>query len=538
MKIYELIKRHLKRNLFPLLFYIVVSILLSLLGILAPFLSGRFIDNLISNPSTIIIYKFSCCYIIIAAFQLFLTYVSSITLVKLQNKILFDFNSEIIQKIQRVSLLLIDQNDPAYLNQRINTDCNVLVSFAISFISGSIVNMISFLICLMIITKINAYISLIIILLIISYLFLYQIMKKPLMMIKKNMKEAQAKYISSLQEQFSKIKVIKIFNKYDYFQKKLVKSFKDLLHSNLKNAKSSFILQSSDTLISMFAQIILFIFGGYQIISGHLTIGLFTVLSTYFSNLINSVKYFVAMGNNFIESNVSALRLQELLNLKEEASLGISLNKINNITIKNLSFSYGVKPIIYKLNCSFQKGKIYCISGLNGSGKSTFMNLLIGLYTDYFTGDIIYDGICLSQLNPYFFREMNLSYVGQDPLLFNGTIRENLVFTNEKKYDNKIKEYLKLFKFESYLDISDDEFLNVIINDNNMSGGELRKISIIRSLLKKSSILIMDEPTNSLDINSKLHLIEELKNRKNEQIIILSSHDEIFRDIIDEEISL
>lgn len=540
MQIFNLIKKYLNKYKFRLILYLLISLILSALGIAAPYISGTFIDNLIRYPSAEIIYKFTVIYIFIAMFQLVFSYAITMLTVNIQTKMVFDFNNDIIRKIQKLSLLFLDSQNLVYLNQRVKTDCSTLILFSISFLNGVIVNTLSFITCIVVIMSINLQISLLIVFLVIAYCILYKLMKKPLAAIKFKLKEADAMYVSALQEQFNKIRIMKIFNLFNLFNDRLYKTFNALLFTNIKSAKYGFAFQSSDTVITMISQITLFLIGGFQIINGNLTIGLFTVLSSYFSNLINSTKFFINLGNQYIDSRVSADRLIQIMRLEEEPNGKMVLKCINNIKVDNLTFSYGSNVIIRNFNYVFEKNNIYKISGVNGKGKTTLINLLIGLYPSCYSGKILYNGIDIYNLDIILTRMEHICYIGQETQIFNGSVRENILLNKSDMTDKDLKRYVEDFKFDLYGRVGLDDFLNSEINENttNFSGGELKKISIIRGLVSTGSLLIFDEPSNSLDNDSKLLLKKYLLEKKNNHIIILISHDNCYDDILNKKIAL
>lgn len=540
MKVYKLTSKYIKKYKIIVLFYLVISLILSILGVISPYISGSFIDNLILYPSPDIIYKFTAIYICIAFMQIIFSYISTMLTVKIQNKMIFDFNKDMVCKIHRLPLLFLDSQNVVYLNQRIKSDCTTLILFCLTSLSGLVINVLSFIICIIVIININLYISILILFLIVAYYVLYKLMKTPLTKIQYKLKESNAIYESELQQEYSKIRIMKIFNIYNLFYNKLQLAFNNLYLTSVKSTKFGFVFKSSDTIITMISQIILFIFGGMQILRGNLSIGLFTVLSSYFSNLITSTKFFINLGNQYIDSKVSAQRIMQLVDIKDEIIGATKLDCINNISIENLTFGYTNKKIITAFSTFFEKGKTYKIIGSNGKGKSTLINLIIGLYPSAYSGKISYNGLNLDLLDMQTIRSNHIRYIGQEPLIFNGTIRENIVLDNTNISDKEINNFIKLFKFNALSKLGYEEFMKIIINENNtnLSGGELKKISLIRGLVYHGSVLIIDEPSNSLDAQSKIELKQCLEMKKKSQIIIIISHDNCYDDIIDEFIEI
>ncbi|MAH99429.1 MAG: hypothetical protein CMA12_08885 [Euryarchaeota archaeon] len=169
------------------------------------------------------------------------------------------------------------------------------------------------------------------------------------------------------------------------------------------------------------------------------------------------------------------------------------------VEFENVEFKYfnSDDEIFQNLNLEFASGKHTVITGPNGSGKSTLLGLIAGLYTP---------SKGLIKLNT-----SNIGYVGVTPLVFEGTIKENLLYGNMKKIDDEeLLEILNEFSFFNEEEIS----LDYQVNNKTLSSGQLQKISFMRSLLNDTKLLLLDESTSNIDSSSKNHIKNILKNRK------------------------
>ena len=196
------------------------------------------------------------------------------------------------------------------------------------------------------------------------------------------------------------------------------------------------------------------------------------------------------------------------------------------LNIQNLHFKYGEKTLFSNLNYQFKKGYIYGISGKSGVGKSTLINLILGLYQPY-KGKISLD-------NKYEIKKLHskwhqiLSYVPQKPFFFDETIFTNITFSgfNDNEKLKKVNECLRFVNLNKKIK-SLKNGLSTIIGEGGakFSGGELQRLSIARSLYKKSEIIILDEATNSLDIKNQNIIMKNLKKLSHNKLIILVSHE-------------
>jgi len=136
---------------------------------------------------------------------------------------------------------------------------------------------------------------------------------------------------------------------------------------------------------------------GYKVLTGKMTVGFLTIISTYFSMIISSATYFLNLAGNYQETKISVERINKIKNAESEIFGEIHLNSINKIQVKDFSIKYGEKIIINNFNVELEKGKIYAILGANGAGKTTLVNSIVGLYSDLYDGEILFDGISIKK---------------------------------------------------------------------------------------------------------------------------------------------
>ena len=540
MKNHFLLKQILKSKKSYFFIYIFLSIIIAILGMISPLISGNFIDQLIKNPNENLIYTVTMLYFILVVLQIVFSYIFSIIETKLIIQLTYNLNYQIINHLQKVSLISFNQQNIPYLNQRINTDCNVVINFYISLIKNIIMNVLSITLCLGVILSINSIICFLIVFFIILYIILFRFMKSPLSKAKERYKEISAFYFSMLQEQLIKTRIIKIYNLFTFFKQRLDVSFNSFFKESLTNLKLNFLFQSYDTIITMVSQIILFLVGGTLILQGSLTIGMFTLLSSYFNNLIGSTKYFINLGNDYLDCQVSENRILEILDIKIEKNGNKKISSIDTICLNNITFKLSNNNIINNFHCSLKKGFAYKINGLNGKGKTTIINLILGLYISAYEGTIKINNSNIEDLDLYYLRDHLISYIAQEPMYFKGNVIENLTFDNSYVDFASISKYINLLNFKKLQGKNCKELYSTIINENfsNFSSGEIQKLMIIRELIRDRDVLILDEAANSLDKQSKVNFCNLLKSIKQQKIIIIVSHDDTFKDLIDFEIDI
>lgn len=237
---------------------------------------------------------------------------------------------------------------------------------------------------------------------------------------------------------------------------------------------------------------------------------------------ISYKKSLFSIANNFNEIRLSIKRKQISLNninnfFKDDDNIimngtYIPSEIIPDIRIKNLKFSYNNNQIFNNFNLYIPNNIITGISGYSGKGKSTLLKILLRLYS--YEGEILIDNTNIKDIDYNYYYNNLISYVGQEPILYSGSIYDNLISNlDDKDIDKELLERLL-------------EKLNITKLDNiNLSGGEKQRLSICRAFLRKPKILLLDEPTSSLDYeneNNVLNLIKELNNIYKITIILVS----------------
>ena len=253
-----------------------------------------------------------------------------------------------------------------------------------------------------------------------------------------------------------------------------------------------------------------------------------------FNELFTSLSSIKSLEQNFADTE-SLLNLYNENDDKELKNQDINFN--NKIKFQDVSFSYDAKSIriIDKLNFKIKKNTTFGIKGKTGSGKTTLINLLIGNYQPS-SGNLLIDDIQLSKKNLNSWKN-KMAYVPQKVFLLDDSIRSNIAFAEENIDEDLIKKAINIACLNEFID-QKEEGLNSIIGENadRISGGQKQRIGIARAIYKNTNIVILDEALNSLDHDTKIKVLENLKLLN--KTIILISHDNSDFDICDDFINL
>lgn len=518
---------------FQAILYFCIVILSGIISIFIPMITGNIVDCITKNEETIL-YDLIYIFIAIQIISVSLNFIKTRLYVKLQTNIAFCIISDTISHVQKADICSTENYEKGYLNQRINNDSNSLSSFVISLIGDALINILILLFSTYIIISINYFLGGILVGAGIVYMCVYISLKSKLYKVSMKLKEEQADFFSDILRQLTDIKFIKIHSLIKDYQKRMSESYKKYFSQVLKAQNLFLVYGSLDSIITILANISIFLVGGRLVLSKKLTIGTFTIVISYFNYLIQAFKYFSSLGKNYQDTRASYIRIIELLNIEEERNGDIRIKKVEKIVCKNLGFRRDNKVILDNITQEFKRGYVYGISGENGAGKSTFIDILMGLYQNSYTGEILYNSEEMKMINMEKLRSDNLSYLEQNVVLFKGSVEENILLTRNHKWNNINKVIQNRQEMEGVI----EKIGKIAENKGGISGGEGQKIGIYRLLAKDADVFILDEPTASLDKKSTEFYMQQIVKCKKDKIIIIVSHDEEVLGMCDKVINL
>ena len=285
----------------------------------------------------------------------------------------------------------------------------------------------------------------------------------------------------------------------------------------------------------VFIKTIVYFLCMYLIINNQMNIGVMLIIISYFDSLFSSSETIMNANQSIREQNISVNRIKNILeynNIKERKLKKIK-NVIGKIEFKNVFFSYDNEKFLKDLNFTIKPNKITSIVGTNGAGKTTIINLILQLYCPT-KGEILIDDININNIDKKSYLDQ-ISILNQDTYLFNISIRENFnLINNDIKKQEEICKFIGIDKFIKSLPKGYDTIIDE--NSHNISGGQKKLLSLARTLLKESKILIFDEATSSLDKDKIQNVINVLKILKNNHTVIIITHKKELMDIADETI--
>ncbi|MDJ0678602.1 MAG: ABC transporter ATP-binding protein [Xenococcaceae cyanobacterium MO_167.B52] len=286
-----------------------------------------------------------------------------------------------------------------------------------------------------------------------------------------------------------------------------------------------------DGVIALGVAIVLW-YGSWLVLRDALTAGDVIVFLTYLKNAFKPLQNFAKYTGRLAKAAASGERilniLQQTPDIQDSPQAKIAPTFRTDVTFENISFAYeSGHKLLDRVNLTIKSGQLVAISGISGSGKSTLMSLLLRLY-DPTSGRILIDG---KDIRDYTIASLRaqMSVVLQESLLFAATIKENIAYGIENVTDEEIIAAARLANIDSFIN-SLPQGYNTILRERgaNLSGGQRQRIAIARAAIRRTPILILDEPTTGLDRENEQAVIEALQRLTRHRTTFLITHDLAF----------
>ena len=518
-KTFKVLKGH--KSMYALI--ILFCLFAAIFNALAPYFLGFATDSLYNSIKDNLPFNYNYlmkilvivlfCYIFNAVCTYFKSYLSS----KLGQKIGYNLRKKLIDKINVIKLRHLDGMKKGDIISKITNDVERLTDNITEIIPELIYNgtlLISVIVMMFILDIKLALLTITVIP--ITYILLSFIVKKSQKYFELNQK-AIGNVNSFIEESVTNNDVIKSFNKENYFDKKFNKVSKELSEYGFKSSFYSSLAVPFNKAIGNVNYIIIVCVGSISVIRGNMRLGAIQSFIQYMKDFNRPMNVIAQVISNLQMAMASVDRVYEILDMEEETNGSNKHIEFNNsIEFKNVTFGYVKdKPVLKNFSLKINKGEKVALVGKTGAGKTTIVNLLMCFHNHY-EGEILIDGIELRNLDKNEYRSL-ISMVLQDTWLFEGTLRENIVF-DKKISDTDLKKILSKSKILHMIEGLPGG-LNYIVNEetDNISAGEKQLITIARALVADPEILILDEATSNVDtrleylINNSMNTL--MKNR-------------------------
>ena len=446
----------------------------------------------------------------------------------LRNGVLKDMRNELYDKITSLPLAFYSEKRKGDTMSRISTDVLEIQHSFLSILELIVREPLSIIFTITTMFLISPKLSIFVLIFIPISGFVISLIGKSLKRNSNKVQKEQGYFLSIVDETLSGLKVIKGFNGEQNFSAKFQSSTTRFYKfSNTLLNKQNLAGPTSEFLGITVIAVLLWYGGNMVLNEKSLDASLFLVYMGLAYNILTPAKAISKASYGVKRGNAAAERVMEILNtespLKDRSNAQIKTNFENEITINNINFKYEDQLVLKNFSMRVSKGKTIALVGQSGSGKSTIANLVTRFY-DVNDGSINIDGTDIRDLTKHSLRGL-MGLVTQDSILFNDTIKNNILLGKEDATDEAVIAALKIANaWEFVKDLPEGMDTNIGDSGNKLSGGQKQRLSIARAVIKNPPIMVLDEATSALDTESERLVQDALENMMKNRTSIVIAH--------------
>ena len=494
----------------------------------SPLVIAAIVDDVIIGHETALLWRYLCYILIIGFGRAISQYVKEFTMDVTGAGVACDIRRNLFGHIQRLGRQYFDRNNTGELMARVNDDVNRLWD-VFGFVGMLVIEATAYLIgAITVMLKVNWRLALIPIACLPFLGFIAIFLEKKLDKIYDDISEANAELNTVVQENLSGVRTVKSFAR-EYFEiDKFRKKNDKYAELNIREAYLMARIDPYITFIPKVMQLGVLLYGGYMVIEGQITWGILVAFISYAGNIVWPMENLGWLTNAVAAAVASTKKINKILEQEPEIAdapdaLKVTPEEITGeLEFSHVDFSLHGQKILSDVSFTLPQGHTLGIMGVTGSGKSTIVNLIDRFY-DVESGAVLLDGMDIRKLPIKTVRNAS-SVVTQDVFLFSDSIRENIrLGSGDRMEEETVKEALEGACASEFVDKL-GEGRDTVIGERGvgLSGGQKQRISIARALARDAKILILDDATSALDMETEYKIQQELAGRTRTSKIIIA----------------
>ena len=483
-------------------------------AIVNPYISGMIVDDVIQGGAYDLLPKLIGIMLAVTAVRAILRYATQMMFETCSQGVLYRMRDAVYRKLLQEDFAFYNRNRTGDLMSRQTGDMDAIRHFVAFVIYTVYENILMFIFALVMIFMVNVKLALCMMAVLPFCLFTTYLQSK---YVKPRFHECRQSFSglnAFVQENISGNRVVKAFAKEEYEKEKFEKENDKYREAELGAASIWCRFVPIFELLSNLLMVVLILYGGYQVICGEMTLGNLVTVNGYLWMLSNPLRFAGWWVNDVQRFITSVEKIYDTYSKEPDVKKpkkGIKRKEMQgNIEFRNVSYEVEGEDIIHNISFSVEKGQTVGILGSTGAGKSTIMNLLCRFY-DVTEGEVLVDGIDVKNWDLHDLRD-NIGMAMQDVFLFSDTIEGNISYGKPDCTFEEVKEAAVMSDANLFIKAMPDGYETIVGERGvGLSGGQKQRISLARALLKKPSILILDDTTSAVDMETESYIQEQLK---------------------------
>jgi ATP-binding cassette, subfamily B, multidrug efflux pump len=506
---------------------LLLAFVVSALNMLNPYLAGRIVDRVMYGHQENLLWKFLALMIGVTLIRTALRYGYQMMFEKLSQNVIFKIREHLYDRLHQLDFSFYDQTKTGDIMARMTGDLEAVrhfIAWSIYMIFENAMILIFAVGFMFYIHPPLALAMLIVTPIIGIFAYRLTIDVRPTFT---EIRNQFARLNSVVQENISGNRVVKAFAKENYEIEKFTAENEAFKVKNLQSAKVwEKYLPVLDSLAGVLT-VVMILVGGIMVIRGSLSFGELVTFNSLIWALTNPMRMAGWLINDVQRFIASAEKVEDLLNTKPKITNQVEIINIKDfkgiVEFDHVHFSYGEGPVLKDINFKVKPGQTVAIIGPTGAGKSTLVNLLSRFY-DTTSGEVKVDGINVRECDLHALRE-GMAMVMQDIFLFSDTIEGNIAYGNPTASIENVQTAAKMAEAHEFITALPDGY-DTIVGERGvgLSGGQRQRIALARAILKDPAILILDDTTSSVDMETELKIQNTLKSIQQNKTCFIIAH--------------
>ena len=491
-----------------------------------PYLQKIFVDDILLGSDKSKLGLFFGVFLGLSLLRGILGYIKEFLFDKFSLNVSKEIRMDLFKKIQSFEFSFFDSTNTGELMSRIGEDVDIVwetISYGLRLLIEGII---LFIISVTIMMGMSPSLTIICLVILLPVGVLAILVNKKFHRNYSKISDKVADINLMAQQDIAGIRLVKAFAREKYETEKFLKVNKDYYDLNITQARILSNFLPVIDLLTNLTPVAMIIYGGYLVIKGNITMGTLLAFSSYILNLSFCVKNIGGLVNMMSQNRASMDKIFNILKRKPQiTSMENSYNpdKVKGeIEFKNVSFRYNEEEVLKKINLKIPAGSTVAIMGETGCGKSSILSL-IGRHYDVSSGEVLIDGVNVKKWNLDSLRE-NMAVVFQDTFLFSDSIKDNIDFGGNKSEDEIIEAAKDSCAYDFIKEMPEGFETEVGERGLGLSGGQKQRLAIARALVRKTPILILDDATSALDMETEFNVLKNLSKKQDKATTFIIAH--------------
>jgi ATP-binding cassette subfamily B protein len=487
-----------------------------------------FLSGAIQPGSVAALIGLSVGILLIAFFSGFFSYWQLFITSRIGYRIVYKLRGEMFEHLQRLSLSFHNRAHTGELMSKITTDTNTLKDVYSQYLVTFSTHILTLAGMFAIMLALNWKLALIAAATfpLLSWA-LFHVLRK----VKKSAKKQRAnegRLAAQVAEILGAVNLVQAFGRERYERERFEDESAASMEESIRAARMEAAATRLVEIVSAFGTALVVALGGWQVLNGGMTPGDLLVFSTYIVNMYKPVRVMARLSARISRASASIERISQILEIEPEirdAPDAVEARELRGeVVFENVSFGYEPgKPILRNISFRVPAGKRVALVGASGAGKSTIANLILRLY-DPQEGRVLIDGVDVRRYQRESLRR-EVGVVLQDTVLFGISVRENIAYGKPDASDEEIKQAAREVHAHAFIERLPEGYDEVLGEaGGTLSGGQRQRICLARALIKRPSILIMDEPTSAVDADSEALIRDAVRHLQQGKTTLLIAH--------------